>query len=238
MRLGQSVKFGTWVLIFLNLSMSFGSIWVFMRMAPAIEVIIDQNGVSLHACEEMLALLATKDHAHEVDIEKHIALFKGAVSRARNNITEKDEPIAIDLIDQNYTLALHGDRSAVERTVEGIRHLSEINRSAMLTADEKARQLGHAGAWGVVFMAIIVFITGMLFRRILQKNLVGPLEEIDRVMRTFRSGDTMRRCTPDSASPKTIKHLYDNLNELLDTRGSHNSQRPRTPHGTQLRTHS
>ena len=57
MSASKSVKFGAWLLIALNLLMAFGSIWVFMRMSPAIETIIARNAVSFEATEDMLAAL-------------------------------------------------------------------------------------------------------------------------------------------------------------------------------------
>ena len=214
MKLGQSVRFGAWILISLNLLMSFGSIWVFMRMAPAIEIIIDQNEVSLQACEEMLAALLMKDRESPGTPPK-IDAFHQALSRAANNITEKEEPPALDAIGRSYIKAFEGDDAALGRTVEAILQLGEINRAAMIKADRKARQLGAAGAWGVVFMATIVFLIGILFLRSLKKNLSDPLEEIDSVVSAFRKGDIMRRCTAKNPS-RNIRQVFANLNDLLD----------------------
>lgn len=214
MKITQPVKFGAWILIFLNLLMSFGSIWVFMRMAPAIETIIDQNQVSLQACEEMLAALLMK-HQYEDGAPSKAEVFHRALSRAVNNITENEEPIALNAISKSYLNAFEGDAEDLQRTVEAILRLGEINRSAMIVADKRAQQLGAAGAWGVVFMATIVFLIGMLFLRSLRKNLSEPLEEINLVVSAFRRGDTMRRCTAKNPS-RNIKQVFDNVNDLLD----------------------
>ena len=45
----QSMKFGAWVMIGMNLLMAFGAIWVFTRMAPAIREILSRNARSLYA---------------------------------------------------------------------------------------------------------------------------------------------------------------------------------------------
>lgn len=214
MRLAQTVRLGAWILIGLNLLMAFGSIWVFIRMAPAIEVIIDQNERSLQACEKMLAALALADN-QETDITQLKASFAAALNNAQNNITEKDEPPALDAIDRDYAGAFEGDFAAKTRTVEAILSLGEINREAMVRADKKARQLGNAGAWGVVFMASAVFLTGMLFMRALKKNLVMPLKEIDAVLNAHRSGDTMRRCSGTRLS-RDVRRVFNNVNALLD----------------------
>jgi methyl-accepting chemotaxis protein len=93
--------------------------------------------------------------------------------------------------------------------------LAEINRNAMVDADRKARRLGNAGAWGIVFMASAVFLIGMLFLRGLKRNLVKPLEEIQSVIQAVKSGDSMRRCTGPDA-PQDIRTIFGGFNDILD----------------------
>lgn len=205
MKLARSVRLGAWILIGLNLLMAFGSIRVFTRMTPAIEVIIDQNGKSLQACEEMLASLAASRPVG----------FAEAMQRAQNNLTEKGEAEALREITAHYNAALQGDAAAREQIVDAIVRLGTINRIAMDRADRKARQYGTAGAWGIVFMASALFLIGMLFLRGLAKTLVNPLEEIYAVSIARLNGDLIRRCTGKDL-PKDVRHLYDHLNELLD----------------------
>ena len=216
MRIAKSVRMGAWMLIGLNLLMALASIWIFMRMAPAIEVIIERNELSLEACEEMLASLAMigqDDPANQV-LE---ATFLNALRRAQNNITEKEEPAALESIKAGFPEAFLGSRAAQQETVTAIILLGKINREAMIAEDRRARQFGNAGAWGVVFMAVTVFFAGMLFKRALSRNLVVPLEEIHEVITAHRTGDTMRRCTgPDL--PGDVKLVYNGINELLDQR--------------------
>lgn len=214
MKLSQPVRLGAWILIGLNLLMSFGAIWIFMRMAPAIEIIIAQNQVSLQACEHMLAAVAMQD-GEDPAAPQHLDSFTKALDTALNNITEPDEPGVLGDIRRSYAAAFAGNGVARRQTVAAILRLGEINRAAMIKADGKARQLGYAGAWGVVFMASGVFLTGLLFLRSLKKNLVDPLEEIDAVVGAFRHGDTLRRCTTKDGS-RNIKQVFGNVNELLD----------------------
>jgi methyl-accepting chemotaxis protein len=214
MKLAQAVKLGAWFLIALNILMAFGSIWIFMRMAPAIEVIIAQNQVSLEASEEMLAALLTKDKPGSGTVGS-LASFRHALGRAKNNITEKEEPGVLDRIDQNFEKAFKGNDIALYQTVDAIVELGEINRAAMRRADVKAQQLGYAGAWGVVFMATVTFVVGMVFLRSMKKNLSEPMQEIDAVVTAFRKGDMMRRCSM-KRPPRSIKQIFGNINELLD----------------------
>ena len=214
MRIAQSVRLGAWLLIGLNLLMAMGSIWIFMRMAPAIEMIIQRNEVSLEACEEMLVslvMISQDTHANR-ELEK---TFQNALRRAQNNITEKEEPAALESIEATYANAFLGSRGAQQETVGAITLLGKINREAMIAEDRRARQFGNAGAWGVVFMAVTVFFAGMLLKRTLSRDLVEPLEEIHTVITAHRTGDTMRRCTGPHL-PRDVKHVYDAINQLLD----------------------
>ena len=234
MKLAQSVRLAAWFLVGLNLVMAFGSIWIFVRMTPAIEFIIDRNVTSIQTCEEMLAAL-TMVNANRSERKKTADsardAFKDALYKAQQNITEADEPIIIKAIHQSYLSAFAGDTAALNKTIDAILSLGAANRAAMVAADKKARQFGNAGAWGIVFMATVVFLVGMLFVRSLKKNLLHPLEEIHSVTATFQQGDTMRRCT-GTGVPKEIQQIYRELNEILDKNtlqsfsGQHKGQQP------------
>ena len=214
MKLAQLVWLGAWLLIGLNLLMAFGSIWVFMRMSPAIETIIDRNVTSLQTCEEMLASLV-RVNGNQSDTKLLRDSFLAALNKAQHNITEEDEPDAIKSISQSYEKAFEGDVVEVKKTVNAVLRLGAINRAAMVAEARKARQFGNAGAWGIVFMATAVFLVGMLFIRRLKRNLINPLEEIHSVTAAIRNGDTMRRCTGTSL-PKEISQVFSELNEILD----------------------
>jgi hypothetical protein len=194
--------------------MAMGSIWIFMRMAPAIEVIIEQNDQSLQSCENMLSSLAllSQNKFSEKSLQSS---FTQALKKAQNNITEKEEPVALESISQNYVNAFEGDFDARKQTVTAIIHLARINRMAMVKADRKARQFGSSGAWGIVFMASAVFFVGLIFMHNLKKNLIEPLEEIHAVITDFQNGNTLRRCT-GTGLPKGIKTIFLIINELLD----------------------
>ena len=224
MKLAQSVRLAAWLLIGLNLVMAFGSIWIFVRMTPAIELIIDRNVTSLQTCEEMLAALAIANVNHpdrQTAAKSAQDTFKEALQRAQQNITEEEEPIIIQSIHQSYLKAFAGDTTALTKTVEAIQSLGATNRAAMVAADKIARQFGNAGAWGIVFMATTLFLVGMLFMRSLKKNLVHPLEEIHSVTAAIRHGDTMRRCT-GTGLPREIHQVYNELNAILDKSSAQN----------------
>ncbi len=214
MRISQAVIIGAWLLISLNILMALGSIWIFMRMTPAIKDIIEQNEHSLQACEEMLASLAMLDGDTKANY-KLIVKFQEALDRANNNITEVEEPAAIKIIRSQFKAAFEKDIKAKENTVYAIMLLGKINREAMIKADRRARQLGSAGAWGVVFMAASLFFAGMLFKRNLMINLLNPVEEINAVIAAYRNGDTMRRCS-GADLPADFLSIFHGINEILD----------------------
>ena len=161
-------------------------------MTPAIEEILSRNGQSLEACEEMFAVLAEApaDPAGGAGFRDN---FRQALLRAEANVTEKEEPQALEVI----------------------RLLAASNRRAMIEAEARARHLGTAGAWGVVFMALTVFVVGLLFKRALYRNLVAPLEEVDNVLAARRNGDRMRRCNTIDM-PRDVRRVLGDINDVLD----------------------
>lgn len=214
MKFAQPVKLGALLIVILNVLMAFGCIWIFMRMAPAIEVIISHNQVSLHATEKMFAALSSATSGRE-DAEVLLDDFDDALTLARHNITEPEEPLLVAAITENYRQAFQGDKKALHKTVKSLVALGNSNRAATRRADIRAKQLGFAGAWGVVFMASTTFIIGMIFLRTMKRNLTVPMEEIDEAVAAFRAGDTVRRCSMKDP-PRRIRKIFGNINELLD----------------------
>ena len=211
----RSVMLGAWILIAANFLMSLGTIAVFARMAPAIEVIIARNERSLKACEEMLVALVTTGRTISPQEDPQRQVFENALSRARGNVTEPGEPQAIAEISRNWKHAFDGDTVAVRRSLDAIVRLSEINREAMARADGKARQFGKAGAWAAVFMGTGVFLFGMLFLRNMQRTVFSPLNEIHAVVVAFLQGDRMRRCSAGVVAGD-VRTVYQSINEILD----------------------
>lgn len=210
------LSIGVWVVIGLNIIMAFGAIGVFLRMAPAIEVILEKNDASLGACENMLAQIAgitseaAKNEALLIEFERSLAL-------ARGNVTEEEEPEAIRAIDAVYKEAFGNVQQAKRESIVAVQKLAQINRNAMDHADKRARSLGNAGAWWVVFMASCTFGAALYIMRRHQKNLIEVLEEINAVLNAHRLGDHMRRCS-GAGLPSEIRHIYKGINDLLDKR--------------------
>ncbi|MGM0600692.1 MAG: hypothetical protein ACQETH_12855 [Candidatus Rifleibacteriota bacterium] len=219
MSLARSINLGAWLIVIINLLMAFGAIGIFTRMAPAIENILQKNAISLRTCETMLAQLAlAKISKDKNEISQK---FKAALINAKNNISEKNEAQIIEDIEKHYVKALSGEQDATRITVEKLRKLSNINYSAMSEADSKAKQLGGGGAWAIVFMALIAFVSGVIFIHQITHKLLIPIKEIKMVLIEHLNGETRRRCTGIDL-PGDIRSIYGNLNQVLD-RSMHNS---------------
>ena len=212
MRLAQAIQFGGWLIIAINLLMALGCIGIFMRMAPAVEEINLRNYRSLEACEVMLDVLAESDGTVDAALQER---FRNALSLARANVTEAGEGEAIQRISRNYQAALRRENPARTATLTAIRDLSTHNREAMVKAAAAVRQLGMAGAWGVVFLALLALLAGLLFKRRLTRNLVVPLEEINTVIAANRAGDLRRRCS-GADLPRDVEAVFNGVNDLLD----------------------
>lgn len=214
MRLAHAVRIGSWFLVGINLLMAVGTIAIFTRMAPAIAIIIERNDRSLKACEDMLALMAATGSGTPFSTEQARA-FQTAFERANTNITEPLEPEILKRLESTLPSLLRGDTASRLAAVEATVQLGKINRDAMTIADQRAQQLGRAGAWGVVFMALSAFLAGVIYIRSLTRRVVMPLEEIHTVIINHRNGDTMRRCTGADLS-RDVAAVFTGINDLLD----------------------
>lgn len=214
MRLAHAVRIGSWFLVGINLLMAIGTIGIFTRMAPAIAIIIERNDRSLKACEDMLALMAVTGSGTPFSADQ-VRAFHTAFERADNNITEPMEPEILKRLESTLPSLFQGDAASRQTAVEATVQLGKINRDAMTVADQRAQQLGRAGAWGIVFMALSAFLVGVIYIRSLTRRVVVPLEEIHTVVIAHRNGDTMRRCTGADLS-RDVAAVFSGINDLLD----------------------
>ncbi len=214
MRLAHAVRIGSWFLVGLNLLMAVGTIAVFSRMAPAIMVIIERNERSLQACEDMLTLLAHTGSGMPLNKDQQNT-FNEVFIRARDNTTEQREPEALGELQKTLPQLFAGSRSARKQAIEAITFLAQINRDAMAEADHRAQKVGRTGAWAVAFMAMTVFLAGVVFISSLTKRVVKPLEEIHTVITAHRNGDMRRRCT-GTHLVQDVHAVFLGINELLD----------------------
>lgn len=212
MSLRRTVLFGMWLILGLNLFLAFGAIGVLMRMRPVIADILAKNENSMEACETMLAALASPTIP---DGTSNRVIFEEGLSRAFANVTEPDEMELLDRISESTQDNLPTDAEQRTLLIDDIRTLAAINRGAMISADEEAQQLGIAGAWAVVFLAVLSFGAGLILVRRVDRVVFDPLEEIRQTLNAARSGDPFRRCTT-VAAPSDLRLIMEQINGLLD----------------------
>jgi hypothetical protein len=194
--------------------MAFGAIGIFTRMNPAIADILLNNERSMRSCEQMLSALVSNYADPDRSFENQKA-FLQALNNAQSNITEPREDEILKQIREVYSRAFADDQQAIFITRQKILELSEVNRQAMHKAHGRALQLGNGGAWGIVFMAISVFIAGLIFIKNLNHRLLEPVEELQSVLQAHQKGEMQRRCTGLNL-PKDINAIFNGLNNILD----------------------
>lgn len=176
-------------------------------------LIIARNGHSIKACEDLITLFALAGDRPFTESSREKAL--AAVAKIRGNITEPEEPAFLDVIERDLAAAFRGETKAREAAIGNLVQLSRVNQVAMVKADRQAQQLGQAGAWGVMFMAVAAFLAGLFFLRGLNRRVVAPMEEIHVVLRAHRNNESMRRCTGTDL-PQDMQAVFTGINELLD----------------------
>ncbi|MGI6680448.1 MAG: hypothetical protein ACOX3T_03020 [Bdellovibrionota bacterium] len=219
MKLSNSIKICGVVLVAINLTVSFCTIWLFLRIIPAIDLIVQNNVSSLEATKSMaLALSVIKDESAS---KKNIKNFKIALNKAKENISNKEEEEVLSKIEENYKKAfLSGN--ALNNTVArkelrlALDDLFKINQKEIVRLKKEASNISMAGAWGLVFMALFILFITMLFLKKLEKKLLLPLEELFEVIKV-RESNKFRRCKGTNLN-KDIKLIFDGVNELLDER--------------------
>ena len=209
MQAARTIRLGMWLIMGLQLLLATGAIAILMRMTPAIADVIDDSRGTLIACEDMLSALAA---SHDPQMHDR---FHAAVIRASTVITTPEQQQALSTIATSAPSALAGDPSHRQRTVEAINDLSALSRRDMKRTSMDAQRLGRAGAWGVVFMALIAFTVSHVILLGLYRQTIEPIEEIRSVLAAHTHGDTLRRCTV-SGRPTGVRSLFNDFNQILD----------------------
>lgn len=197
------------MLMLFHMVLAFGSIALFMRMGPAIEKILAENVYSIEAAQEMLLLMAQEEEQPDVD------QFHQWLIRAKNNITVPEEEPVLRRIEQAAQNFENMDESARTMLLNDIEELIAINQNAMQKADTQARDLGIAGAWAAVWIAVLAFALGWLSMRRLYRRVIAPIEELHDVLVGVGQGDLQRRCTTTEA-PADVRRTLSHVNIILD----------------------
>jgi methyl-accepting chemotaxis protein len=202
-------------LVLLNLFLAFGAIGLFVRMGPAIELILQENVYSIVAAEEILAELAETGSTPLTPEAR--ARVGQALDNAKRNVTEEDERPTLTALERALAPAMGGEPEGRRQAVASARQLLRINREAMRQVDQEARRLGGAGAWAAVFVGFLSFLLSVFVVVRLQKRFTRPLVDLHQVLEGAREGDRLRRCRLADA-PREVIQVMQAVNRLLDER--------------------
>lgn len=200
------------VLTALNLALAFAAIGLLSRMGPAVDRILRDNVHSIAATEEILSALALTPDAIDADASTRIEV---ALQRARDNVTEPEEPPIIDRAKEALAKAGRGHPGARTDLVNTIVELSRVNRRAMHRHDEEARQLSTAGSWAAAIAGLLSLWASVFVVARLRKRLLAPMLDLVSVLRAHHSGDSFRRCGAPEASDEWA-FVFLEVDRLLD----------------------
>jgi hypothetical protein len=211
---GRRIAWVVIALAALQIATSLSAIGLFGRMSPAIQRILLENAVSLTAAEEMAVALA--ETSDDTTARRR---FDAALSRARANVTEPEEPALLATLAASSGPAFAGDADARRRTLDAIAALGRVNREAMARADSEARRLGRAGAWAMTLLGLLGLAGAVLAVRRMGREVLTPLAEVAAVLDAEARGDHRRRCSVAAASGE-MRRLLEGVNALADRAGA------------------
>ena len=196
------------IILFCSTIITFAGIYGFQKLEPSINLLNSANTQSLYYTEQMLTSITTK---------KDLKNFEYNLLLATQNITEKGENKIIEQINDVYQEAFEGNQIAEEKTINYITDLAKINRLAMEHAGISAKKQRVIGIWIILFPSIFIWIVGITLLKRLNKILIMPVEELNKAVSEYNSGNKMRRC-PSFAPSKDLQKLYDGINNILDSK--------------------
>jgi hypothetical protein len=205
---------GARILTFLVVLIAATSVVLLERLASSAREVVQSNTYSIKASEEMLALMAGVEPFGE---DAFAQRFSKALLDAKKHISHPGEAALVETIDQNFELLLAGDQSGQTRKniIESVIGLSNINRQAVIQADERVSFFSIAGGWAIVGMTLIGLFVGQKMSASIKTSAVEPMIEICRVLSDWDSGNYMRRAQTSKASGD-FRHSLDIVNRLLD----------------------
>lgn len=220
MKLEREATLGVWALILLVVLVAGSAIILLQRMSPAIGQILEENVASEEAVEEMLATLAEASSsgtgASSDTAERQRARFDDALDRARDNVTEPEEPALLEAIHLHENAAFAGDAAARATVVQNLRQLGAVNRASMHRSDVAARRLGLGGAWACTLLGVVGFGFGALILRRLRRRIELPIEDLRDTLQRVRRDDFQARCRTLLQAPAELAQIASHTNWLLD----------------------
>ncbi|MCB9754568.1 MAG: hypothetical protein H6713_31920 [Myxococcales bacterium] len=217
MRLREEIRLYVGILLLVQALTMIAAVGLLARMTPAIDQILEENEKSIRAVEQMSLALAAEPGADPQRAASQREAFERALAVAHGNITEPAEAPVIAEIERRYEAALARDPDAAERVRGRLVELSEINRRMMLEADARAKRLGTAGAWSIVFLGLVGLFGSIALLRRARVKLITPVYELGSVLNACEGGDRHRRVTLRGAATE-FHEFAAIVNALVDER--------------------
>jgi len=200
----------------MQLLTSFAAIGLLSRMGPAIEQILEINGESIAAVDEMLLVLAEAEGGPVGSFGR--ARYEQALDRVDAAIDTPNERPAIERLRVDSPDALEGERAARVRVLAALERVGKGNVAAMQAQDADAKALGVAGAWAAAALGLVGLALGVAARRRIARDIEVPLAEIDAALNASRGGDPHRRAGTRADRPLELARIAQGVNDLLDRR--------------------
>lgn len=213
----------------------------FLYLSVGIEVVLEENFHSIEAAMAMIDSLERQDSATlaaliegrplVAGVEDHEEAFQQALAAAAENVTEEEEPEAIDRIrgsfaayrsarDRLLSAQLARPLAAYEREVfprfaevkAAVVDLLAINQSAMFEADRRARQRAiQTGVW-LGFLVTVALVSLVFLSRAMQRHVLLRVERLVSGMAAITAGH--RRLREEGSDELT--RIAHQVNRLLD----------------------
>ncbi|MCA9683839.1 MAG: hypothetical protein KC457_16685 [Myxococcales bacterium] len=202
MRIREEIRLGVGALLAIQVLTMIAAVALLARMTPAVDRILEENDKSLQAVEAMLLVLAEPAPSSSAPNRRddRWQRFDAALSVAQGNITEDSEAEVIETIANRAPAALAGDPEQAAAVRDELWELADINRESMFRANERAKLLGSAGAWALVFLGLLGMVASLALMRRARTKLIRPVYELGAVLQACHAGDGHRRFNPLGAS--------------------------------------
>lgn len=243
MTLRTRLLLGYGYLVVLILAVAGTSAFAFLHLSSGIDLVLDENFRTIRASMEMIESLERQDsetlaallegEADRSALDRLEGSFDAALRVAKRNVTEPEEPVVLERIEQDLAAFLAARNALIEERpaaplaaynrrvfplfsrIKGeIFDLLEINQRAMIRAEREARETAlQAGAVLGVLVAIGL-VSFVILARAMQRTILGRIDELKRGIEAIATRDPRRRLREEGSDELMI--VARRMNELLD----------------------
>jgi HAMP domain-containing protein len=221
------------------------SIIEFKKLGKSVYAIIEDNYKTIEATKQMqealeredsgvlLLLIGQKDEAIEI-IEAADKIFTNAFYIAKNNITEENEDLVIERIENNYKFFKDKLRFAtrfkigssdmnwyheeIYLTFIEVKHsvdeLMSLNQNSMYDEAKQLKEKSHRAIMPGIVAIIGALIFSIILNFFISRYYITPLSELADAIRSYNSQDKCLRTK--LRSEDEIKQVENEVNNLLN----------------------